>query len=820
MTLRRAGALIGLLIASGCPAVAQEPATPDRESGATNLPAISVDSPQEPPRAGRNRQQTAGGAGGVRRTPRTHVTVYATTPLSSAGGGKGGDPDKVPGTITTVDAGQIARTNSLNIADSLQYIPGVVVSSVSGNEFQPDVQFRGFTGSPVSGTPQGIAVYQNGVRVNEAFGDTINWDLIPTAAIRSVTMVTNNPAFGLNALGGALNVQMKDGFSYHGTQVDVMGGSYGRIQGSLQWGKQVDNFAVYGALESVHDNGFRMFGASDIKRFYGDVGYRTLDSEIHLNVGAADNKFGAAATTPVELLNTNWGAVYTTPQTSTNQVGYTNLTGRFDVSPSWTIDGNLHFRAFNQHTQDGNPTSVQQCAAPGLLCFGDDLTPAYGVNGQQLTNPFGSALLGEIDRTSTMSTTFGTTLQATNTDNLFGFDNRFVTGASFDRSVTHFSSSAEIGTIGTDYVVTGSGLYLGTSGDPVSDGPVGLRTINQYIGLYALDAIDLTSRLTVTGGGRFNFANVVLQDQFQANSLLNGNNSYNRFNPVIGATYKLTPEVTAYGGYSESSRAPTPLELGCADPAHPCVLATFLVSDPPLKQVVSHTFEAGFRGHHDFGADVGKLTWKLGAFRATNTNDILSIPDPTLQGFGYFANVGSTRRQGIEAEARLANKALEVYATYAFVDARFLDALMLGSNSPSADPATGNIQVLPGDQIPAIPRHRIKLGADYAVTDAFKIGADLVYVSSQYFVGDESNQQPKLPAYAVVNLHGSYQIDSNYQIYGRVDNLFNNHYATYGTFFDTGAVPNFSNGGAQFANAQSLSPARPLAFYLGLKATY
>ena len=119
------------------------------------------------------------------------------------------------------------RTNSLNIADALQqYVPGVSVSDVAGNPFPPDVEFRGFVSSPVSGTPQGLAVYQNGVRINEAFGDTVNWDLIPTAAIRSVTVVTNNPAFGLNALGGALNVQMKNGFNYHGAEIDTMGGSY------------------------------------------------------------------------------------------------------------------------------------------------------------------------------------------------------------------------------------------------------------------------------------------------------------------------------------------------------------------------------------------------------------------------------------------------------------------------------------------------------------------------------------------------------------------------------------------------------------------
>ena len=143
--------------------------------------------------------------------------MYPTTPIS----GSGIDIDKVPASVNVVDAAQIDRVRSANIADALQrYVPGIIVNEVAGNPFQPDVQFRGFVASPVAGTPQGLAVYQNGVRVNEAFGDTVNWDLIPTAAIQSVAVVTNNPAFGLNALGGSINVQMKDGFKYQGAEIN------------------------------------------------------------------------------------------------------------------------------------------------------------------------------------------------------------------------------------------------------------------------------------------------------------------------------------------------------------------------------------------------------------------------------------------------------------------------------------------------------------------------------------------------------------------------------------------------------------------------
>ena len=181
------------------------------------------------------------------------------------------------------------------------------------------MQFRGFVASPVAGTPQGLAVYQNGVRINEAFGDTVNWDLIPTAAIRSVTVVTNNPAFGLNALGGAINVQMKNGFNYQGAEINTMGGSFGRIQSSAQWGKQVDNIRrLWRARRTARQR---------LPQFFG-VGHSPLlrrcrlqddSSEFHLNMGVANNNFGAAATVPVELLQNYWGATYTTPQTTANR---------------------------------------------------------------------------------------------------------------------------------------------------------------------------------------------------------------------------------------------------------------------------------------------------------------------------------------------------------------------------------------------------------------------------------------------------------------------------------------------------------------------
>src|SRR5437899_10904056 len=301
------------------------------------LPAIEVVAPTTAAKPTRGKRAPQG-TRNLRR-----VFVYPTAPTQTASSGM--DVDKVPASINAVGAAQIARTGSLNIADALQQqVPGIIVSDTTGNPFQPDIQFRGFVASPVAGTPQGLAVYQNGVRVNEAFGDTVNWDLIPTAAIRSVTVVTNNPAFGLNALGGAVNVLMKNGFNYQGAEINTMGGSFGRIQSSAQWGKQIDKFSVYGALEGLRDGGFRNFSESTVRRFYGDVGYRTDSSEFHLNMGVASNNFGATATVPLQLLQAYRDATYNSQQTTANHVAYVNLTETGQATPPYPTACQTHER--------------------------------------------------------------------------------------------------------------------------------------------------------------------------------------------------------------------------------------------------------------------------------------------------------------------------------------------------------------------------------------------------------------------------------------------------------------------------------------------
>ena len=203
----------------------------------------------------------------------------------------------------------------------------------------------------------------------------------------------------------------------------------------------------------------------------------------------------------------------------------------------------------------------------------------------------------------------------------------------------------------------------------------------------------------------------------------------------------------------------------------------------------------------------------MGAYHALNTDDIINVASP-IPGHEYFQNAGDTLRQGIEANATYKWDRWNLYANYTYVDATFRDYLTLSSPfNPYAD-ANGNIYVVPGDHLTGIPDFRFKLGGEYRITDPWKFGADLNVIGSQWLVGDESNQNPKLPAYWVVNLHSSYKLSEQVEVFGLVRNLFDQHYYTYGTFFDTTTTPYLN-----LTDPRTFLPGIPFAAYVGVRGT-
>jgi outer membrane receptor for Fe3+-dicitrate len=359
MNFSRFALIVGALALAPHAAQAQEAAKPAQPAAGEQLPEVNVI--QETPVQKAARAKKAVAVSPLSTSASTGVTPAGAGAAAAAApaGGNAAPIVTVPSATTTVTDSDIEREGTGQVQQVLQQqVPGIIISDAAGNPNRAEVSYRGFDASPVSGRAQGLAVYQNGVRINEAFGDTVNWDVLPSNAIASMSVVSNNPSFGLNALGGAISITMKDGFSYQGGEVDVMGGSFGRRQIGVQAGASSGNASVYVATEGMKEDGFRDFSESEVKRFYGDLGLKGSFAELHLSLTAAKNEFGASSAAPVELLARDWSNTFTTPQTTNLEVFMPTLSGTVKATDTLTFSGVTYYRSYNNRVLDGNITDI------------------------------------------------------------------------------------------------------------------------------------------------------------------------------------------------------------------------------------------------------------------------------------------------------------------------------------------------------------------------------------------------------------------------------------------------------------------------------
>ncbi|HUA56007.1 MAG TPA: TonB-dependent receptor, partial [Candidatus Sulfotelmatobacter sp.] len=740
--------------------------------------------------------------------------------------GSGIDRDKVPAATTVLTQPDLARggpTDALRGLDDAA--GGVTLSDAQGNPFQPSLLYRGFQASPLVGNAQGLAVYVNGGRFNQPFGDTVNWDLIPDVAIKSMNLVGSNPAFGLNALGGALAVELKDGFNHHGTTLELSGGSFGRIQGTFESGRQIGQVGLYVAGSGLAESGWRDFSPSDKRQLYGDLGWRGDAGELHLNLSVADNHLAGNGTTPVDLLAVDRAAVFTHPDDTRNKYLRLALSGTHEIDDATALQGNLYYQNFDQRTVNGDTASVQPCTGNATLLCTTAGAPLTSPGGATITNfvtgsPYAASFAqfaaggpyAVLNQTATITNGYGGTVQATRQDEPFGMPNHLVGGASLDGGVTSFAASTLIGPLGLDRGFPGPGVIVDQADGSIA--PVRVGITNAYYGVFAVDTLDVTDALSATVSGRLNVADIDLKDQL--GTALTGDHVYSRFNPGAGLTYKLTPALSAYAGYAEANRAPTPAELSCASPLAPCSLNNFFVGDPGLKQVVARTVEAGLRGAAA-PVEGAELNWRAGLFRTDSDDDIQFVASPTI-GRDFFENVGTTRRQGVETSAELRVGRWHGFASYSYTDATYRTALTIdGGSNPQAD-ANGLLHVQPGDRLPGVPAHVAKLGVDCDVTPAWTLGATLRAASGQYLIGDASNLNAPTAAYAVLNLDTEYRLTDHVTVFGLIQNATDTHYATFGTFSPTSLVPILQAPNA--SNPRSLSPGAPIGVWAGLRVAF
>jgi iron complex outermembrane recepter protein len=721
------------------------------------------------------------------RTPVPVVTVVGTTPVPGAVI----DIDKVPSNVESVSAADLTRNGSASLTGALSsQLGNININDTLADPFQPDLFYRGFAASPVLGTQEGLAVYQNGVRINEAFGDAVNWDLLPDIAIGRIDLLSANPVYGLNALGGAAAITMKDGFSYQGAEAELAGGSFRQHSAAAQLGANKGGFGFYAGGRILNEDGWRLFAHDRIRQLYTALSEHAAAATFDLTYSHADNALYGQGAAPVQSLALDRRNVFTEPQANLNRLDFVTLDGSYTLAQELSAQSVVYYRSYRQSVANGNTSDFTACNdSSGLLCQPDGATPLSDASGNALPDISngGATPVGQNDFENIHSRAAGGSLQLHGTHAMAGLGNQFTAGVSIDVDHTDFFSGMQVGAIGPNLVVQPTDFLVATpEGAQFSATPVILEATNKYYGFFATDTVDVGPALAITGSARYNVAQIDLHDR--RGTELNGLNRYTHFNPALGATYKVTDGVTAYGGYSRTNRTPTASEIECSDPLLPCLLPANLAGDPPtLKQVIADTYELGLRGKVRSPAGVeGLLTWDVGGFRTNLSHDIFAIA--TSLSSGFFQNVGATRRAGAQASVAWRWTGGQAYLSYSYVDATFQSAFGLSSPSNPARDENGDIQVQPGDRLPGIPRQRVKAGLDYNLLPQLTVGGTLVYVSSQFYRGDESNQNAPLPGYGVVGLHGSWRFWKHSELFFTVSNLFDKHYATYGIFADPTGV--------------------------------
>ena len=653
----------------------------------------------------------------------------------------------------------------------------VNINDTQNNPYQPDITYRGFSASPVLGAPIGVSVYQDGVRVNEAFGDTINWDLIPQIAISSMEMMPgSNPLFGLNTLGGALSLRTKSGRSHPGFNAQASGGSYGRQNYQAEYGGYHDQFDWYFAGNVFDEQGWRPFSPSSVNQSFGKIGWENDKTDLDLSFTFADNKLQGVGPVPQGALQQNWGAIYSAPDITKNTLYFFNLKGNHWLTDQLKLSGTTYNRNNNSYSLNSNTGSSGGNCDTYADCLAGGFSPATFQAARAKQNGT------------------GVNLQLTSDYKILKHENQFVLGGGYNYAKTGYT----IGTQSADFTPT----FYEVANQPLTT-TVNINGENTYSNVFATNTFSVFDWLHVNASANWMQAHVQTFDKM--GDALNGNNTFQRLNPSAGLTFNpfdalslKTPlqEFTTYFNYNEGFRAPTPVELTCADPNAPCTLPNSFLSDPPLKAVVSHTLETGLRGK--FSA---ALKWNLSFYETINTNDILFLNVDTTR--GYFSNVGKTKRQGIELGlSGLAFDSLNWYLSYGFVDATYQSNAQLFNG-------LGAESVIAGNKIPSIPANTLKFGSEYEVFHNFFFGGDLQYVSSQYARGDDTNSNPQIPDYAIVNLNTRYVINKNIELFATGKNIFDNHYVS------------FSQLGQNFFNnnnpTQFQGPGAPATGYAGIR---
>jgi outer membrane receptor protein involved in Fe transport len=731
---------------------------------------------------------------------------------------------------------------------------------MGGNPWQPEINFRGYSSSPLLGNSQGLSTYIDGVRVNEPFGDVTLWDKIPSFAIGNMQVVPgSNPLFGLNTLGGAISIQTKSGRNNQGAALEYEAGSWGRQRSLVEYGGVSKDGSVDYIIGYQHttEDGWRKHSPSHVNQLFSKIGWQNETTKLDLTYIGTDNNLIGNGFTPEHMLRGDRDQIHTRPDFTNNYSHFLALNGSHWFNQDTMLSGNVYYRKSNRHTKNGDGW---ESTFDGLSSANQAIATTYLTPHTALLDDFEEIGGSVMNRTKTTQDTYGATGQMTFNQDWMGKKNQFVVGAGYDYTLMRFKQSyvANIGKAeyeddnGVEQEIEAdelSNVWTGSRA-PLLSGP-GLLQPTQTTGLtgkqytarlFATDTLSLNDQWHLNAGASWNFTRIDNVDTLRGSAApetLTAKDSYTRLNPTVGLTHTPNDNLTFYTSYSESSRAPTSIELGCSNPAYPCLLPSAMADDPPLNQVVAKTYEFGGRGNL-----TENIRWNAGIYQAMNHDDIQFTAANTLTGAGYYNNVGRTKRQGIDLGLAGNVDKFKWNASYSYVRATYdTDVTFTNSSNSSSnhDPDIaeeyGQYTAKKGSYMPSIPKHQLKLRAQYAVTPEWTIGTNVIGYADQYVWGNENNKhranssctnddgdtgsavcamgKGKISGYFVVNLDTQYNFGNGWKAFAKATNIFDRDYYISGRLAET----SFSSAGV-FGDEQrmlGLLPGAPRAAWVGLR---
>ena len=665
-------------------------------------------------------------------------------------------------TVQVIDAREIRASGARTFQEALQRIPGIHLADEQGNFRQEDLSLRGFSASPVTGVPQGISVFVDGVRVNEPAAEEVAFELIPLGDIERIEIVRGpNAIFGRNTLGGAIHILTRRGGREPEASVQIEGGSWkyqearGVISGPL------GPLSGYLSLSEFSDQGWRVRGAGHGVRAFGKLGASQEGASATLSYQFQVDRLQQPGSLPQTTLGTDRRENYTPGDFFAPALHFVTLNGRARLVSGLSVGVNGFFRS---------------------------------VDAEQ----FNASWISPDTRLFNRTASAGGTLQLDHRKRAGALQNRLSAGVEAMRSAVRLLVHEE----------ANPRFTTSEDGKPLPRLTSDLYDRQWAWGAFLQEQAQITdgplTGLAATAALRFDrIAHDIADTSPDAPGNATGNAIFSAWIPAAGISWAIAPHWLVSTSWTAGFRAPAFLELTCADPAAPCVgLQAGLAPDPTLtslRPVRSRSLEAGVSG-----SPFGGLTATLTAFRADLRDDIYSVVAPGTTRV-YFQNVGETRRMGLEMALRLEQGAFEVEAGYAYTRATFRGNFVL------ATPRTpdGTEAVRPGAQLPLTPNHHLRLEARAQALQWLTLSAGFDYVGSQYFRGDEANVAPKVAPHLILRT-GAEARWRAWTATLRAVNVLDARYETFGAFAPDGRAP-----GRPIE--PFLTPGAPIRVVLGLR---